>query len=212
MVFLSVSGEDAEESKVHGRGVLEDLQRARCGRARCLAWWRHQQGYSPVRAERAPAAPNGLDEEGATGSSPRAAPPHRQRLGLAGLVVLIFYNVSGGPFGSEQAVRAAGPFWALLGFTLMPVLWSMPQALLTAELATAFPDDGGYVRPVALRRASCARGNAGYARRGTKVRLRGERVATKAQVRRACSGSKVRTQGNEGTTSSSSRLRTVPIR
>lgn len=76
------------------------------------------------------------------------AGPHgrgRKPLGLAALVVLIFYNVSGGPFGSEDAVGVAGPFWAILGFLVFPLIWSVPEALVTAELATAFPCDAGYV-------------------------------------------------------------------
>eukprot|EP00927_Polykrikos_kofoidii_P023551 TRINITY_DN21665_c0_g1_i1.p1 TRINITY_DN21665_c0_g1~~TRINITY_DN21665_c0_g1_i1.p1 ORF type:complete len:600 (-),score=58.96 TRINITY_DN21665_c0_g1_i1:242-1912(-) len=61
------------------------------------------------------------------------------------LGVLIFYNVSGGPFGSEVAVGAAGPLCALVGFVLMPFFWSIPCALVTAELATTFPDASGFV-------------------------------------------------------------------
>jgi hypothetical protein len=38
-----------------------------------------------------------------------------KKIGLAPLVVLIFYSVSGGPFGIEDIVRAGGPFYALLG-------------------------------------------------------------------------------------------------
>lgn len=34
---------------------------------------------------------------------------------------------------------------ALLGFALLPFAWSVPEALLTAELAVAFPENSGYV-------------------------------------------------------------------
>ncbi|CAK7323121.1 unnamed protein product [Dovyalis caffra] len=34
--------------------------------------------------------------------------------------------------------QAAGPFYALLGFLIFPFLWSIPEALITAELSTAY--------------------------------------------------------------------------
>eukprot|EP00873_Tetraselmis_striata_P018488 jgi/Tetstr1/438752/TSEL_027261.t1 len=72
--------------------------------------------------------------------------PHRHRvLGLLPLVALIFYEVSGGPFGIEDAVSAGGPLLAILGFAILPFVWSLPEALITAELATAFPENSGYV-------------------------------------------------------------------
>ncbi|KAJ7538820.1 hypothetical protein O6H91_11G064100 [Diphasiastrum complanatum] len=58
---------------------------------------------------------------------------------------LIFYEVSGGPFGVEDSVQSGGPLLALLGFLIFPFIWSIPEALITAELATAFPENGGYV-------------------------------------------------------------------
>jgi len=71
--------------------------------------------------------------------------PHARRLSLLPLAALIFYEVSGGPFGIEDAVGAGGPLLAILGFALLPLFWSVPEALVTAELATAFPEDAGYV-------------------------------------------------------------------
>lgn len=61
------------------------------------------------------------------------------------LVFLIFYEVSGGPFGVEDSVQAAGPLLALLGFLVFPFIWSVPEALITAEMGTMFPENGGYV-------------------------------------------------------------------
>lgn len=69
----------------------------------------------------------------------------RRPLTCLTLVILIFYNVSGGPFGSEETVAVAGPLLAIVGFIVFPLIWSVPEALVTAELATAFPDDAGYV-------------------------------------------------------------------
>ncbi|PKU64841.1 probable polyamine transporter At3g13620 [Dendrobium catenatum] len=67
------------------------------------------------------------------------------KLGLLPLVFLIYFEVSGGPFGSEQTVQAGGPLLAILGFVLFPFVWSIPEALITAELATALPGNGGFV-------------------------------------------------------------------
>ncbi|XP_019169129.1 PREDICTED: probable polyamine transporter At3g19553 [Ipomoea nil] len=70
----------------------------------------------------------------------------KKKLTLLPLIALIFYEVSGGPFGVEDSVRAGGgPLLSLLGFLIFPLLWSIPEALVTAELATAFPENGGYV-------------------------------------------------------------------
>lgn len=66
-------------------------------------------------------------------------------LTLCPLIALIFFEVSGGPFGVEDAVGAAGPFWALLGFVIFPLVWSVPEALVTAELTGRFPENAGYV-------------------------------------------------------------------
>lgn len=68
------------------------------------------------------------------------------KLTLLPLIALIFYEVSGGPFGVEDSVKAGGgPLLSLLGFLIFPLFWSIPEALVTAELATSFPENGGYV-------------------------------------------------------------------
>jgi len=64
---------------------------------------------------------------------------------LIPLITIIFFEVSGGPFGTEDAVSAAGPLLTILGFLIFPIVWSIPEALITAELATAFPENSGYV-------------------------------------------------------------------
>uniref|UniRef100_A0A7N0TMI3 Uncharacterized protein n=1 Tax=Kalanchoe fedtschenkoi TaxID=63787 RepID=A0A7N0TMI3_KALFE len=77
---------------------------------------------------------------------PKSPANPNPKLTVLPLVALIFYEVSGGPFGVEDSVRAGGgPLLALLGFLIFPLLWSVPEALITAELATSFPENGGYV-------------------------------------------------------------------
>ncbi|KAL9246991.1 hypothetical protein vseg_020466 [Gypsophila vaccaria] len=68
-----------------------------------------------------------------------------KKVSVLPLVFLIFYEVSGGPFGVEDSVGAAGPLLALVGFLVFPFIWSVPEALITAEMGTMFPENGGYV-------------------------------------------------------------------
>ncbi|KAL9230754.1 hypothetical protein vseg_006066 [Gypsophila vaccaria] len=68
-----------------------------------------------------------------------------QKVSILPLVFLIFFEVCGGPFGAEDTVRAAGPLLALVGFLVVPLVWSVPEALITAELSTMFPENGGFV-------------------------------------------------------------------
>ena len=77
--------------------------------------------------------------------SPGSSEVPAKPLTLWGMVAIIFFAVSGGPFGSEEAVSSMGPFWVLSGFVLFPIIWSIPEALMTAELSTMFPGNGGYV-------------------------------------------------------------------
>ncbi|CAB9520378.1 Probable polyamine transporter [Seminavis robusta] len=86
-----------------------------------------------------------LEEPVAVPVKPREEGDHSQKLSAMAVAVLVFYKVSGGPFGCEPAVKAAGPFYALLGFTLFPILWCVPEALITAELGSAFPEPSGAV-------------------------------------------------------------------
>ncbi|KAA8549650.1 hypothetical protein F0562_001332 [Nyssa sinensis] len=68
-----------------------------------------------------------------------------KKLALIPLIFLIYFEVAGGPYGEESAVGAAGPLLAILGFLIFPFIWSIPEALITAELATTFPGNGGFV-------------------------------------------------------------------
>jgi amino acid transporter len=72
-----------------------------------------------------------------------ARPP--RTLNFTGLIGLTFFCVAGGAFGLEDAVGAAGPLFVLLMILLLPWVWSFPTALMTAELSTAMPEEGGYV-------------------------------------------------------------------
>jgi len=66
------------------------------------------------------------------------------RLSTAAVFSIIFFNVSGGPIGSEGIVEHGGPIVGLLGLLLVVLLYSVPQVFMTAELSTSFPRNGGY--------------------------------------------------------------------
>lgn len=98
----------------------------------------------PLIGSRSPKHADGVMGYGGQGHH-MGEPGHVRLLTLWPLVTLIFFEVSGGPFGTEDAVKAAGPMLTILGFLIFPILWSVPEALITAELATAFPENSGYV-------------------------------------------------------------------
>ena len=85
-----------------------------------------------------------------------------EKLGVIPLAIIIFYGVSGGAFGVEESVRSAGNFYTLLGFLVMPLIWSVQEALMTAELGSAFPDASGGVAWVQEAYGNCAGWMSGY--------------------------------------------------
>lgn len=93
---------------------------------------------SPPSSPR-PEIPDDRDGRGHGGHS---LPP---KIGTLPLSVMVFYSVSGGPIGIEPAVRAGGFLPSLLGFLLAPLAWSVPEALVTAELGSAYPEASGGV-------------------------------------------------------------------
>ena len=62
------------------------------------------------------------------------------------LVFVMYFNVSGGAFTTEGLVAEVGPGMALLILGAIPVLWSLPEVLIVAELASMLPVEGGYYR------------------------------------------------------------------
>ena len=83
----------------------------------------------------------------AAGSGDRGDRPtgRKKSMSWLPLLAMVFYEVSGGPFGVEDAVGDAGPLLAIAGFIVFPLVWSMQEALICAELGAMFPEDSGYV-------------------------------------------------------------------
>ncbi|HTR99406.1 MAG TPA: APC family permease [Bacteroidota bacterium] len=75
-----------------------------------------------------------------TGARPRAA------LKPAALCAVIFFCVSGGPYGLEPVLNLLGPWNAILLVLLTPLLWALPVILMVLELGGMMPAGGGYYR------------------------------------------------------------------
>lgn len=58
----------------------------------------------------------------------------------------MFFNVSGGAFTTESLIVSVGPAIGLVILALVPILWSVPEALIVGELASMLPEEGGYYR------------------------------------------------------------------
>ncbi|KQK00894.1 hypothetical protein BRADI_3g52510v3 [Brachypodium distachyon] len=129
-------------TSVSGEGWHGGLVSDRCHRPKPLGNSEPASGALPMGEEGAEYG--GLPDSADTGAGASPSPSIR-KLSIIPLIFLIFYEVSGGPFGIEDTVGAAGPLLAIAGFLLLPVIWSVPEALITAELGTMFPENGGFV-------------------------------------------------------------------
>jgi amino acid transporter len=70
--------------------------------------------------------------------------PAPKKLLLLPLIAATYFMVSGGPYGIEDIVGGAGFRWAILILLVLPLVWSLPTALMIGELAAAIPAEGGF--------------------------------------------------------------------
>jgi amino acid transporter len=66
------------------------------------------------------------------------------KLRLLHLAAIIFFTVSGGPYGLEQLFSLVGNNGALFLLLLVPLLWDIPTILTVLELNSLMPITGGY--------------------------------------------------------------------
>jgi amino acid transporter len=69
-----------------------------------------------------------------------------RKAGLFYFVWVMFSYCTGGPFGLEDMVTTSGPGLTLVYLLLIPFFWSIPVSLVSAELTTAMPVEGGFYR------------------------------------------------------------------
>jgi len=67
-------------------------------------------------------------------------------IGTLGLVFVLYFSTSGGPYTTETLIHSVGPGLGLLILALVPLVWSVPEALIVGELASMLPEEGGYYR------------------------------------------------------------------
>jgi len=58
----------------------------------------------------------------------------------------MFSYTTGGPFGLEDMVTTSGPGITLLYLLIIPFFWCIPVSLVSAELSTVMPVEGGFYR------------------------------------------------------------------
>jgi amino acid transporter len=80
---------------------------------------------------------------GTNGGSPGLK---RVRMSLFTAVIVAFTLTCGGSFGLEDAVGSSGPGFTLLLMVLLPIFWAAPMALVSAELGSMLPEEGGFYR------------------------------------------------------------------
>jgi len=62
------------------------------------------------------------------------------------LIAVIFFTVSGGPYGLEPLLEYAGQHGALLVLLITPMLWDVPAIFTVLELNSMMPVTGGYYK------------------------------------------------------------------
>ncbi|OCX54067.1 hypothetical protein BEL04_07280 [Mucilaginibacter sp. PPCGB 2223] len=67
-----------------------------------------------------------------------------KKIRIVQLVALIFFTVSGGPYGLEPLLDSVGEHGALLLVVITPLLWDVPAILTVLELNSMMPVNGGY--------------------------------------------------------------------
>jgi amino acid transporter len=70
--------------------------------------------------------------------------PALRKIRFLPLVAATYFMVSGGPYGIEDILGGAGYGRAIVILLTLPLLWSLPTALMIGELAAAIPAEGGF--------------------------------------------------------------------
>ena len=74
------------------------------------------------------------------------APTSVKKIRPLQLVAVIFFTVSGGPYGLEPLLGYAGQHAAFLVLLITPLLWDVPAIYTVLELNSMMPVEGGYYR------------------------------------------------------------------
>lgn len=82
-----------------------------------------------------------------TGNGTQAgSAPHLKRASVRifSVFCMIYIYASAGAFTIEEMVSSSGPGLTILMLVLLPIVWSLPMALVAGELGSALPGEGGF--------------------------------------------------------------------
>ncbi|GAB2988145.1 hypothetical protein GCM10027049_30750 [Mucilaginibacter puniceus] len=74
------------------------------------------------------------------------SPTYLKKIRPIQLIAIVFFTVSGGPYGMEPLITYAGEHGALLLLVITPLLWDIPAMFTVLELNSMMPVTGGYYR------------------------------------------------------------------
>ena len=69
-----------------------------------------------------------------------------RKASLLPFVFVMYAYATGGPFGLEDMVTTSGPGLTLVYQLFIPLFWCIPVSLVSSELTTAIPVEGGFYR------------------------------------------------------------------
>ena len=67
----------------------------------------------------------------------------KHKIGISGVVFMIYCLVAAGAFGIEEMIPISGPGLTLLMLILFPIFWAFPISEMVAELGSILPSEGG---------------------------------------------------------------------
>lgn len=70
----------------------------------------------------------------------------QHKVGVVGVVGMIYAMTAAGAYGIEDMVSASGPGMTIIMLFVLPLIWAFPIALASCELGSAIPDECGFYR------------------------------------------------------------------
>lgn len=67
----------------------------------------------------------------------------KSKMGVSGVVFMIYCLVAAGAFGIEEMIPQSGPGLTLIILIVFPIIWAFPISEMVAELGSLLPSEGG---------------------------------------------------------------------
>ena len=68
----------------------------------------------------------------------------QHKVGVIGIVGMIYAMTAAGAYGIEDMVSSSGPGMTVIMLFVLPLIWAFPIALASSELGSAIPDECGF--------------------------------------------------------------------